>query len=71
MFNHQARRKCGLLTNEEDTIPGPAHSIGAPKMNTLGKRSLEIQILTQGFSDKFQKFRFITAATFSILRFSH
>ena len=37
---YQARAKLGLLTNEEDTIPGPSDSIGAPKMYIFEKRIL-------------------------------
>ena len=40
-----ARAKLGLLTNKEDTIPGPVDSIGVPKRYILGKRILG----TQGF----------------------
>ena len=37
---YQARAKRGLLTNKEDSIPGPVDSIGAPKMYILEKRIL-------------------------------
>ena len=37
---YQARGERGLLTNKEDTIPGPSDSIGAPKMYILDQRNL-------------------------------
>ena len=58
------RAKPGLLTNQEDTIPGPVNSIGALKMLFLGKHILGTQILTLGFYNYLQKSRSISGAIF-------
>ena len=49
IYSYQARAERGLLTNEEDTIPVPSDSIGAPKIYIKKKRILGTQILMLGF----------------------